>query len=232
MNQINTQARRSRRDTSVAELLTGHQRRRRRQLVGSQMYEYKVITRTYSMAPTSMHELSLFVRMETGSSRDLRPRLMLGGLPTDAEWLAASTRYGLYSIRENLIGCFYGVQVNVIVLSGRKLLELFEQYNRNAVFLDVCPRGTLLFSYIRYTSIFILPLYIIFLSTRNSIRFIKSTIIVSLGLHCVGAPSWNCSALRCWNFGVCVPAPRSYCDCTHTAYHGFFCDSCVLLFFR
>ena len=105
------------------------------------------ITRAYTMDPTSMHELSLFVRMESGASRDLRPRLILGGLRTDAEWRAAGARYGIYSFQANLLGCFYDLRVNIVVLSGRQVRQLFEHYNRNALFLDICPLGTFL-SYI------------------------------------------------------------------------------------
>ena len=105
VNKIKVQARRSRRDTSAAELQTSRHCRRHRQSAGvggadSQMYSV-VITRAYVMEPTSMHDLSLFVRMENSDSRDLRPRLLLGGLRTDAEWLAAGARYCIYSFRES-----------------------------------------------------------------------------------------------------------------------------------
>ena len=147
VNKIKTQARRSRRDTSAAELQTSRHRRRRRQSAGvggadSQMYSV-MITRAYAMEPTTMHDLSLFVRMEN-SPRDLRQRLLLGGLRTDTEWRAANARYGIYTFRENLVGCFYGLRVNVVVLSWRDVRLLFEQYNRNALFLDYCPLGTFL----------------------------------------------------------------------------------------
>ena len=150
VNKIKTQARRSRRDTSAADLQnvqTSRHRRRRRQAAGAggadaQMYTV-VITRAYSMEPTSMHDLSLFVRMEN-ARRDLRQRLLLGGLRTDTGWRAANARYGIYSFRENLIGCIYGLRVSVLVLSWRDLRRIFEQYNRNALFLDYCPLGTCL----------------------------------------------------------------------------------------
>ena len=141
LNQVKGQARRSRRDASAAELQTSLHRRQSAGVGGADSQWYSVaISRAYSMQPTSMHELSLFVLMENSA---LRPRLLLGGLRTVAEWLAAGARYGLYSFRENLVGCFYALTVNVVVLSGRRVRQLFEQYNRNALFLDFCPPGTL-----------------------------------------------------------------------------------------
>lgn len=142
------QASRSRRDTSAAaaaEILWGTRRRGRREASdGSSSNSSGVymvtIRRAYSMEPISMHELGLFVRMQT-APRELRPRLVLGGLRASSEWPAAQARFGILSYEDYLVGCFLKLRVNVIALSSREMRHHFKLYNRNMLFVDQCPLG-------------------------------------------------------------------------------------------